>query len=135
MILKTKIQELERSELLKLNRCLKQACHEIVGKNRSVSIRTSSKKGYLFEDMEVQGHFSYSGNKIEIFRGSIGNIDKYVKVFIHEWTHSCQKGLGKKYHKMNSIFGYFENPFEVEARESEVIFRSRVWKRAKELMK
>ena len=135
MILKTKIRELERSELLRLNRCLKQACHEIVGKNRSVSIRTTSKNGYMIHDMEVQGHFSYSNNKIEIFRGSIEDIDRYLKVFIHEWTHSCQKGLGKKYHKMNSTFGYFENPFEVEARESEVMFKSRVWKRAKELMK
>lgn len=135
MILKTKIQELERSELLKLNRCLKQACDEIVAKNRSVSIRTTSKRGYMIDDMEVQGQFCYKYNKIEMFRGSIEDIDGYLKVFIHEWTHSCQKGLSRKYHKMNSTFGYSNNPFEVEARRSEVIFKSRVWKRVKELMK
>lgn len=135
MILKTKVRDLKRSEILKLNRCLKQACHEIVGKNRTVSVRTTSKKGYLIKDMEVQGHFSFDTNKIEIFRGSIGDVDRYLKVFIHEWTHSCQKGLSRKYQKMNSTFGYSQNPFEIEARESEVIFKSRVWKRVKELMK
>jgi len=61
----------------------------------------------------------------------IKDIDSYVRVFIHEWTHSLQKGIKKNYIKLEEKYGYWYNPYEVEARQSEKEFKSVIWKLTK----
>ena len=126
MTLNQKISELDRSQLLLINRYLKEACSLIIG-HSSAEVRTYIKD----KDYPFYGQFDPYLNRIMIFRSETETLDKYIKVFIHEWTHSIQKKLKKNYLKMDSKYGYSKNPFEVEARENEKIFKSIIWKYTK----
>lgn len=126
MNLKTPIETLTRSELLRLNNSLKNVCELILGKNSKVIIRTFNKSNH-----NCYAYYDYDDCSIRIFRKDIKTIDSYVKIFIHEWTHSLQKGLKRKYSSMSAKYGYWNNPYEIEARENEVLFKSLVWKLVK----
>jgi hypothetical protein len=65
---------------------------------------------------------------ISIIRNNVNNVDKYVQIYIHEWTHSLQKGIKKNYAKMDYKYGYYNNPYEIEARENEKLFKPIIWK-------
>jgi hypothetical protein len=125
MILKKEIDTLTRSELLKLNRGLKQACSILLGDSKP-EIRTINK----VNDINL-AHYDPYLNRITIYRPMVKNIDSYVKVFIHEWTHSLQKGIKKNYTKLEKKYGYWYNPYEVEARESEKEYKSVIWRLTK----
>lgn len=129
MILKTEISTLTRSELIRLNQALKEACGKIIGKNKTLTVRTH--KG---GDSSLYGHYDYEDNLITIYRGSTKNIDKYIQIFIHEWTHSRQKGINRRYNKMDEEYGYWNNPYEVEARAAEKLYKSAVWKKVKYIL-
>ena len=121
MILKKEVSTLSRSELLYLNRFLKKTCQEIIGYTNP-DIRT-------FKDsISFLGLYDPKYHKIYIYRNNLKTIDDYVKVFIHEWTHSLQKKLEKYYLAMNLKWGYKDNPYEIEARKNEEIYKSTVWK-------
>jgi len=122
MILKKEVSTLSRSELLYLNRFLKKTCQEIIG-HTNPDIRTFNKDNNNF-----LGLYDPEYHRICIYRNNLKTIDDYVKVFIHEWTHSLQKKLEKYYLAMEFKWGYRNNPFEVEARENEKIYKSIVWK-------
>jgi len=122
MILKKEVSTLSRSELLYLNRFLKKTCQEIIG-NTNPDIRT-----FNTDNNKFLGFYDPKYHRIHIYRNNLKTVDDYVKVFIHEWTHSLQKKLEKYYLAMNLKWGYKDNPFEVEARENEKIYKSIVWK-------
>jgi hypothetical protein len=126
MTLKKEINTLSRSEILKLNRGLKLACSIFLG-NSKVEIRTINK----FVNQDNMAHYNPYLNRITIYRPMIKDIDSYVRVFIHEWTHSLQKGIKKNYIKLEEKYGYWYNPYEVEARQSEKEFKSVIWKLTK----
>ncbi len=126
MTLKKEINTLSRSEILKLNRGLKLACSMFLG-NSKVEIRTINK----FANQDNMAHYNPYLNRITIYRPMIKDIDSYVRVFIHEWTHSLQKGIKKNYIKLEEKYGYWYNPYEVEARQSEKEFKSVIWKLTK----
>ena len=125
MILRKEISTLTRSELLKLNRGLKQACSILLGESNA-EIRTINKMSEVY----LANYDPYL-NRITIYRPMVKNIDSYVKVFIHEWTHSLQKGIKRNYTKLERKYGYWYNPYEVEARESEKEYKSVIWKLTK----
>ncbi len=129
MTLKKPLKDLTRRELLQLNSSLKKSCQFIIGKKKNISVRTYSKL-----HSENYGLFDPDVNTIVIFRGGIPTVGKYVEIFIHEWVHSVQTGLKKNYSKMDKKYGYWNNPYEIEAREGEKIYRSPVWKLTKFLM-
>jgi len=126
MTLRKEINTLSRSEILKLNRGLKLACSMFLG-NSKVEIRTINKA----VNKENMAHYNPYLNRITIYRPMIKDIDSYVRVFIHEWTHSLQKGIKKNYIKLEEKYGYWYNPYEVEARQSEKEFKSVIWKLTK----
>jgi hypothetical protein len=126
MNLKTPLKDLNRSELLRLNSALKNVCELILGKKNGIIIRTYNKS-----NNNHFAYYDYNDCSIRIFRKDIKTVDFYVKVFIHEWTHSLQKGLKRKYSLMVSKYGYWNNPYEIEARENEKLFKSIVWKMVK----
>ena len=129
MTLKTTVTSINRKDLLALNRTLRQSCSIHIGENRSVSIRTTNRPS------KIMGSFTADDNTIKIFRNEVSDINKYLETFIHEWTHSKQLGLKKNYNKLNKKLGYDKNPYEVEARNNEKIFRSKVWKTVKLILK
>ena len=129
MKLSTSLESLNRSELLKLNKCLIMACSEVLGSSNTM-VRTTKRNSPYYK-----GYFDIEDNRILIFRSSIKDIRDYVETFIHEWTHSRQKKISKMYYKMDSKYGYDKNPFEIEAKENEKKFRPEVWKITKNLIK
>lgn len=129
MTLKTTVNSLDRKDLLRLNKALRKSCSIHIGENRSVNVRTNNRPS------KIMGSFIADDNTIEIFRSEVSDINKYVETFIHEWTHSKQLGLKKNYNKLNKKLGYDNNPYEIEARNNEKIFRSKVWKTVKSILK
>ena len=129
MKLSTSLESLNRSELLKLNKCLIMACTEVFGSSNTL-VRTTNQNSPYYK-----GYFDIEDNRILIFRSNIKDIREYVETFIHEWTHSRQKNISKMYCKMDSKFGYNKNPFEIEAIRNEKKFRPEVWNITKNLIK
>ena len=56
----------------------------------------------------------------------------YVRTIIHEYTHHIQKGLKRNYTSSVNRNGYYDSPFEVEARENELKYIKQVWKQYKQ---
>ena len=129
MTLKTDIKTISRSQLLKLNKALTIACAKLMGSS-SPKIRTTNRSSNLY-----LGFYDSDENLIMIYRGMLKTVDHYVKIFIHEWTHSRQTKLSTHYDRATTKDGYYYNPFEIEARQSEKEFKSEVWKQVKKLMK
>ena len=125
MILKRKINTLSRSELLKLNRGLKESCGLLFG-DSGIEVRTYNRT----QNLNV-AYYDPSIKRITINRGMISDINSYVKTFIHEWIHSRQKKLQKNYLKYEKKYGYWHNPYEVEARQAEKEYKSVIWKMTK----
>lgn len=130
LTLKKPLKDLTQGELISLNHSLKISCQYFIGKNKKVSVRT-----YKRSNLKFLGLFDTESDMISIYRGDIPTVGRYVEIFIHEWVHSIQRGLKRNYSKMNKEYGYWNNPYEVEAREGEKFFKSDVWKLTKKLMK
>ena len=129
MTLKAKISDLSRSQLLLLNKNLRRSCSEIIG-DSGVNFRS-------LVDQRVNNYYGMycpENHRISIFRNNVNNVDKYVQIYIHEWTHSLQKGIKKNYAKMDYKYGYYNNPYEIEARENEKLFKSIIWKTVKSML-
>jgi hypothetical protein len=60
-------------------------------------------------------------------------VDKFVKTIIHEYTHHIQRGIKRNYASSQSKHGYWNCPFEVEARGNETKYKSIVWKQFKQI--
>ena len=56
----------------------------------------------------------------------------FVGVIIHEYTHHIQKGLKQNYDKSVKKYGYYDCPFEVEARGNAKKYKKKVWKMVKQ---
>jgi hypothetical protein len=129
MILKTQINSISRQELLRLNKALKTACSEIIGKSNA-KLKTTK-----LTSIRYLGRYIIPENTIIIYRGMTPTIEDYVRVFIHEWAHSCQTKIEKDYFVMNAKYGYYNNPFEIEARQCAKTYKSEVWKMTKDLLR
>lgn len=130
MTLKTEIASLSRSQLLRLNQSLKEACTNLMGTSNPLirTFKNSNSNGVL-------AFYDFGDNCILIYRGMIKTVEQYVKVFIHEWIHSRQEKIFTHYLAADLKYGYRKNPFEVEARQGETLYKSDVWKQVKKLMK
>jgi hypothetical protein len=61
-------------------------------------------------------------------------IEMFVRTIIHEYTHHIQKGLKRNYTSSVKRDGYYNSPFEVEARGNEKKYKSVIWKEFKQLV-
>jgi hypothetical protein len=59
-------------------------------------------------------------------------IEMFVRTIIHEYTHHIQKGLKRNYTSSVKRDGYYNSPFEVEARGNEKKYKSVIWKEFKQ---
>jgi hypothetical protein len=60
-------------------------------------------------------------------------MEMFVKTIIHEYTHHIQRGIKRNYASSMKKNGYWECPFEVEARGNETKYKSIVWKQFKQI--
>ncbi len=127
--LKTNICDLSRREMKALNDSLIKVCSKIMGKKKDIKVRTQM-KGF-----NHYGKYYPLTKTIFMYRSSCGTVERYVSTFIHEYRHAKQKGILKNYEPLYEMFGYWNNPYEVDAREHEKSLRPEVWKRTKKLYK
>lgn len=76
----------------------------------------------------------YDFESIVINPTTCGTIDMFIKTIIHEYTHHIQKGLKRNYASSMNKNGYWNCPFEVEARENEKKYKSVIWKQFKQTL-
>ena len=75
----------------------------------------SRKRGFdLNPKNNCRGEYNPFINQIIIVKNNIDSFEDLVDTIIHEYTHSTQT-LGS-YAKKSLKYGYYDNPFEVEAR-------------------
>ena len=127
--LTTKLSTLSRGELLHLNNSLLKTCENLMGKKKDIKVRTTTRGRSYF------GKYVPDTRTIFIYRNVCDTIGKYVEVFIHEYRHAKQKGITKNYQTMTLLHGYWNNPYEVDARKAQKELRPEVWKRVKKLYK
>ena len=127
--LKTDIQSLSKKELKVLNECLIGACSKYMGKKKGIKVRMIGRGKKYF------GMYDYTSKTIKLYKKSCSGMLGYVRTFVHEYAHSLQKGLGKNYTKYYAEYGYWNNPYEVDAREKEALYRPLIWKEVKKLYK
>lgn len=61
-------------------------------------------------------------------------MDMFVRTIIHEYTHHIQRGIKRNYASSMKKNGYWDCPFEVEARGNEKKYKSVVWKTFKQTL-
>lgn len=127
--LKTDIQSLSKKELKVLNECLVEACSKYMGKKKGLKVQMIGRGKKYF------GLYDYQNKTIKIYKKSCSGMLGYVRTFVHEYAHAKQKGLGKYYTSYFVEYGYWNNPYEVDAREKEAMYRPLIWKEAKRLYK
>ena len=127
--LKTDIQSLSKKELKVLNECLIGACSKYMGKKKGIKVRMIGRGKKYF------GMYDYTSKTIKLYKKSCSGMLGYVRTFVHEYAHSLQKGLSKNYTKYYAQYGYWNNPYEVDARTKEKTYRPLVWKEVKKLYK
>ena len=78
------------------------------------------------------GQYDYEYN-IYVNPTNCVTMEMFVRTIIHEYTHHIQKGL-KSINTPSVIKnGYYDSPFEIEARGNELKYKSQVWKQVKSL--
>ena len=127
--LKTDIKSLSGKEMKLLNECLVEACSKYMGKKKGLKVKTIGRGVKYF------GQYDYDENVIKIWKKSCSGMLGYVKTFVHEYAHAKQRGLKRYYTSYHMKYGYWNNPYEVDAREKEGMYRSVIWKEAKRLYK
>jgi hypothetical protein len=127
--LKTNICDLSRKELRILNESLILVCKNIMGKKKDINVKTT------LRGTNYYGRYFPDTKTIVLYKSSCVSVERYVSTFIHEYRHSKQKGIVKNYGFCNEMFGYWNNPYEVDAREHEKTLRPEVWKHVKKLYK
>lgn len=129
LTLKTDIQSLSKKELKVLNECLLEACSKYMGKKKGLKVRMIGRGKKYF------GLYDYKSKTIKIYKKSCSGMLGYVRTFVHEYAHSRQKGLGRYYTSYHFKYGYWNNPYEIDAREKEAMYRPLIWKEVKKLYK
>ena len=76
----------------------------------------------------------YDFEAIVVNPSACETMEMFVKTIIHEYTHHIQKGVKRNYASSMSKHGYWDCPFEVEARGNEKKYKSVVWKQFKQIL-
>ena len=118
---KEKTHNFTKRQLKKIARLSLQFCMETFGVN--------NRKRYPLTMMIVHelndglwGMYFPEINEIEIYPDACDNIGKFTSTIIHEYIHTLQKQDERVYSKLLKEHGYWDHPFEVEARLYEKTF-------------
>jgi hypothetical protein len=112
----TKTQDLSKEDLYSLGFEIFYYCRNVLG---------MKPKGNAYPYLHIYpkkkakcyGEYSSYIHLVEIYPSQCHNLRMFVDTVIHEYTHSCQSWFGKRYSSYTREFGYYNNPFEVEARK------------------
>lgn len=98
-------------------------CRKVLGVNNRKSLLIEYIFSTEMDDPKVCGEYDDIENIIFIYYRNCDDVRELVATILHEWQHSLQP-LRSKYHKVKGP--YCRNPFEIEARKTEVMY-SAVW--------
>jgi hypothetical protein len=76
----------------------------------------------------------YDFESLVINPSTCETMDMFVRTIIHEYTHHIQRGIKRNYASSMKKNGYWNCPFEVEARGNEKKYKSIVWKTFKQTL-
>lgn len=106
-----------------------KVCKKYCVHNLGVNNRKKFKLSVVVEnnpfDEFYYGLYCPVDNQISLYRDTLMTLGDFTRTFIHEYTHSLQP-CRTKYAKLLNRYGYDNHPFEVEARENEVIHNRRL---------
>lgn len=74
-------------------------------------------------DSDCYGYYTSIDKEIVVFPFIIPSKTMLVRVIIHEYTHFLQMPKTRdypKYNKLSKMYGYEENPWEIEAYQAEL---------------
>ena len=116
MYAKTPTQDLTKKQIKKVLQFCSKWCYENMGvNNRKHSDLTYS---YGKDKYGFYGFYCPINNHIHVSIEECTNVGRLTSTFIHEYTHYLQP-VRTKYASSFMKHGYWDNPFEVEARMME----------------
>ena len=105
----TKTSTLTKKEFELLNDKLIRSCEAFMGKKRGINVKLRRRGN------QYKGLYDYDNKTIYLYVNNLPLVSDYIKVFIHEYAHSRQRGLKTKYGAYNILYGYKDNPYEIDA--------------------
>ena len=128
MKLKDNLNTYTTPELRKMGLTLIGITRKILGHGNKPSPKLKIRNGL------VNSYGQYDFESLVINPSTCVTMDMFVRTIIHEYTHHIQKGIKRNYASSMKKNGYWDCPFEVEARGNEKKYKSVVWKTFKQTL-
>ena len=128
MKLKDRLDTYTTTELRKMGLQLITIVRKTLGHGNKPSPKLKIRNGLT----NLYGQYDYES--LLINPSTCETVDKFVKTIIHEYTHHIQRGIKRNYASSQTRHGYWDCPFEVEARGNEKKYKSVVWKTFKQTL-
>jgi len=113
---KTPTQDLTKKQVKKVLQFCAEWCYEHMGANNRK--RTGLTYSYGKDKDGFYGFYCPIANHIHVSTDECTTVGRLTSTFIHEYTHYLQP-IRTKYASANDKHGYWNNPYEVEARMME----------------
>jgi Zn-dependent peptidase ImmA (M78 family) len=118
-------KKVNRDQVRKVCRRAISWCKKNMGENESKILPLSLSVRNKMRD--YCGYYDHRKNKLIVCLNANETIEELVKTVIHEYTHYLQP-IRRYYSKVGKITGYWNNPYEVEARKNEDELFKKCWK-------
>lgn len=128
MKLTDKLNTYTTPELRKMGLTLIGITRKILGHGNKPSPKLKIRNGL------VNSYGQYDFESLVINPSTCVTMDMFVRTIIHEYTHHIQRGIKRNYASSMKKNGYWDCPFEVEARGNEKKYKSVVWKTFKQTL-
>jgi hypothetical protein len=128
MKLKDRLDTYTTPELRKMGLTLIGITRKILGHGNKPSPKLKIRNGL------VNSYGQYDFESLVINPSTCVTMEMFVRTIIHEYTHHIQRGIKRNYASSMKKNGYWDCPFEVEARGNEKKYKSVVWKTFKQTL-
>ena len=128
MKLKDNLNTYTTPELRKMGITLIGITRKILGHGNKPSPKLKIRNGL------VNSYGQYDFESLVINPSTCVTMEMFVRTIIHEYTHHIQRGIKRNYASSMKKNGYWDCPFEVEARGNEKKYKSVVWKTFKQTL-
>lgn len=128
MKLKDNLNTYTTPELRKMGLAIIGITRKILGHGNKPSPKLKIRNGL------VNSYGQYDFESLVINPSTCVTMDMFVRTIIHEYTHHIQRGIKRNYASSMKKNGYWDCPFEVEARGNEKKYKSVVWKTFKQTL-
>ena len=128
MKLKDNLNTYTTPELRKMGLTIIGITRKILGHGNKPSPKLKIRNGL------VNSYGQYDFKSLVINPSTCETMEMFVRTIIHEYTHHIQRGIKRNYASSMKKNGYWDCPFEVEARGNETKYKSVVWKTFKQTL-